>query len=212
MSKPEIVPPPTGDDTPMSIAKPEGFSLNQFRSTRGPSIGGVETLLAALPHHRLAETKDWVRLHPTHWTEGLCFVSVPIVGQKRDTLHLIHEDLATRYLPSGRIQRIRLALATKPYDRFFLCHIPTTNLDNSWNKSNLEACERAKTLWVQAVPEEGMERYKTEFATSQEAFPQPNWPARSLEQLIEVTWAGCMITADNHPALLRLIGAKQEMS
>jgi hypothetical protein len=42
-----------------------------------------------------------------------------VKGQKRDTLHLIEEDLALRYLPSGKILRFRLALASKPFDVFF---------------------------------------------------------------------------------------------
>ena len=67
-----------------------------------------------------------MRLHPdeeTYWSPELCFVNVPIKGQKRDTLHLINEDLAMRHLPSGKIQHFRLALATKPHDAFFLCDV-----------------------------------------------------------------------------------------
>ena len=41
------------------------------------------------------------RTRTKYWSPELCFVNVPIKGQKRDTLHLIDEDLAMRYLPSG---------------------------------------------------------------------------------------------------------------
>ena len=119
-----------------------------------------------------------------------------------------------QYLPSGRILRFRLALATKPYDVFFLCHVPTRNPDNQWNESNLVACEKAKTLWVQATSrkEEGVDGYKIDFARDQDAFPEPKWPTQSLDELIERTFAGRMIDRDDHPALLRLIGAKQNLS
>ena len=92
-------------------------------------MAGVETLSTGLPHHKIAAAKDFVRLHPdeeTYWSPELCFVNVPIKGQKRDTLHLINEDLAMRHLPSGKIQHFRLALATKPHDAFFLCEVPTS--------------------------------------------------------------------------------------
>ena len=56
-------------------------------------------------------------------------MNVPTKGQKHDTLHLIEEELAMRFLPSARILRMRLALATKPYDVFFLCQVPSQNLD-----------------------------------------------------------------------------------
>jgi hypothetical protein len=203
---------PVGGVAP--IAKPSGFSLDKFTSKRAVAIASVETLQTGLPHHNIAQAKDFVRLHPneeTYWSPELCFVNVPIKGQKRDTLHLIDEDLAMRYLPSGRILRFCLALATRPFDVFFLCHVPTRNADNGWNESNLVACERAKTLWVQATSrkEEGVEAYKVDVAQDPDAFPDPKWPTQSIGELIEKTFVGRMIDREDHPALLRLIGAKQ---
>jgi hypothetical protein len=132
------------------ITKPSGFSLEKFRSKRADALANIGTEITGLKHCRISEAKDFVRLHlneETHWSFELCFVSVPIKGEKNDTLHLIDEDLAMLYVPSGKIQRFRLALASKPFDVFFLCQVPTQNIDNDWNKSNLEACEKAKTLW-----------------------------------------------------------------
>lgn len=111
-------------------------------------------------------------------------------------------------------QRFRLALATKPFDVFFLCHVPTRNTDNQWNESNLAACEQAKNLWVQATSrrEENVDGYKVDFAREQDAFAEPKWPTQSLGELIALTFAGRMIDRADHPALLRLIGAKQSLS
>jgi hypothetical protein len=214
--KPTIVP-IDSDDSPLTITKPGEFNLEKFKSKRSPNLAGVETLLTALPHHSLAAAKDWVRLHPNeaeYWSPEFCFVHVPIKGQKRETLHLIDEELALRYLPSGRIQRFKLALATKPHDVFFLCHVPTQNLDNAWNDTNVRACTQAKALWTQTTSrkDEGVEEYKVDFAKDQDSFPEPNWPKQKLEELIGVTFAGRMIDHEQHPGLLRLIGAKQSLS
>ena len=200
-----------------TIAKPGEFNLDKFRSQTAPNIAGVETLLTALPHHSISQAKDFVRLHADeqkYWSPELCFVTVPIKGQKRDTLHLINEKLAMQYLPSARILRFRLALATKPYDVFFLCHVPTRNQDNSWNSSNLQACERAKTAWVEVTSrkDEGVENYKIGRARDADAFPEPKWPGQSLNELIGVTFHGRLIETDDHPGLLRLIGAKPSVS
>jgi hypothetical protein len=169
-----------GEEESVSIPKPAAFDLNKFKSKRA-AAANVETLLGALPHHGIAAANDFVHLHPdeeNYWSDELCFVSVPIKGQKRDTLHLIDEDIAMRYLPSGRIIRFRLALATKPDDRFFLCHVPTQNQDNSWNASNRRGCEAAKTSWLQATSqkEKGVEGYEITHALDQKAFPPPKWP------------------------------------
>jgi len=197
------------------IAKPDAaFSLDKFKSKHAAAVANVETLQTGLPHHSIAQAKDFVRLHPSeeaYWSPELCFVNVPIKGQKKDTLHLIDENLAMRYLPSGRILRFCLVLATKPYDVFFLCHLPTRNTDNSWNESNTLACQQAKALWVQATSrrEEGVDGYKIDVARDHDAFPEPKWPTQSLAELIEKTFAGRTIDREDHPALLRLIGAKQ---
>jgi hypothetical protein len=205
-----------GSVTP--IAKPSGFSLDKFKSKRADALANIGTELTGLKHYPISNAKDFVRLHPsedTHWSFELWFVNVPIKGEKNETLHLIDEDLAMRYLPSGKIMRFRLALATKPFDVLFLCHVPTRNLDNDWNKTNLEACEKAKTHWVQAVSrkKENVEGYKIEFAHDQDAFPDPEWPKQSLDDLIYKTFApNCIISDDEHPGLLRLLGAKQNLS
>lgn len=204
---------PADTNQPMSIAKPDTFSLDAFKSKRSPGLAGVETLITAIPHHTMAQAKDWVRLQPdeeNYWSSEFCFVHVPIKGV-RETLHLITEELAMRFLPSGRVQRFRLALATKPYDRFFLCHVPSQNLDNQWNDTNLASCQQAKTLWTQATSrrDEGVDGYKIDFAKDPDAFPEPSWPKQRLDELIMVTFAGRMITSENHPGLLRLVGARQ---
>jgi hypothetical protein len=199
------------------IAKPGKFDLDKFKSKRSPTVAGVETLLTALPHCRISDANDFVQLHPDiekYWSPELCFVNVPIKGQKRDTLHLIDEELALRFLSGKKILRQRLVLATKPYDVFFLCEVPTQNTDNPWNSSNLQACDQARThwVWVTSRKAENVEAYKIDFAQDQEAFPKPKWPMQSLDEIITVTFTGRMIVQDDHPGLLRLIGAKQFVS
>jgi hypothetical protein len=204
-------------DEPISVNKPGEFKLDLFKSTRDQSIANVETLITALPHYKISEAMDWARLHPneaTYWSDPLCFVNVPIKGQRRDTLHLITEKLAERYLPSKRIQRFRLALATKPHDVFFLCHVPSRNMDNPWNDTNYLACLQAKASWVQATSRKGenVEGYQISYAKDQDAFPAPNWPTQSLAELIGVTFTGCVIDHEEHAALARLIGARQSLT
>jgi hypothetical protein len=200
------------------VAKPGKFSLDKFKTKHASAIANVGTKLGQLPHHNIAQANDFVRLHPDeeiYWSSELCFVNVPIKGQKRELLHLIDEELAMRYLSAKRILRFRLALATKPFDVWFLCHIPTQNADNSFNASNLKACEQAKTLWVQVSSRkaEGIDAYKIDFARDHDAFPPPKWPTESLSELIEATFDDSRrIEDENHPALLRLIGAKQSLS
>jgi hypothetical protein len=206
-----------GSADTVAIPKPSGFDLNKFKSKRADAIASVDTLQTGLPISKMSEAKDFVRLHPdeeNYWSPELCFVRVPIKGAKRDSLHLIDEDLAMRFLPSGKIERFRLALATKPYDSFFFCSVPTRNLDNKWNQDNIAGCEQAKKLWTQATSrgQEGVDGYKLDVARDPDAFPEPKWPEQSLTDLINRAFDGRMIDSEDHPALLRLIGGKQSVS
>jgi hypothetical protein len=214
-----VIPDEIVDKINISVPKPgDEFDLDEFRSeTTAAAAANVETLLTALPHHSISQARDFVRLHPneeTHWSPEYCFVNVPIKGQKRDTLHLITKALAERFLSPKRILRFRLALATKPHDVCFLCQVPSQNTDNSWNLSNLQACELAKTQWVMVTSrkEEGFDSYKIDFARDEDAFPLPKWPTQSLNEIIARTFDGRRIKAEDHPGLLRLIGAKQSVS
>jgi hypothetical protein len=200
---------------PLKIVKPS--FLEPFKSKRAPTIAGVETLLTALPIMRPADANDFIRIHHSeddYWSPELCFVSVPIHGDKRDQLHLIEEDIAMLHLSAKKVKRFRLALATKPYDAMFFCIVPTQNLDNAWNDTALAAIEKAKTHWVQVSSRkaEGVEGYKTDLAKDADAFPLPKWTTRSLEELLKVSFNGAIVDSEEHPALRRLIGAKQDLS
>jgi hypothetical protein len=59
---------------------------------------------------------------------------------------------------------------------------------------------------------EGYENYKITYAKNEDAFPPPKWPNQSLEELISIKFTGRIIDNVNSPGLLRLIGAKQEIS
>jgi hypothetical protein len=209
------------EEEELSIAKPTAFSLDKFKSKSGPALSNVETLLPGLPVQRISDAKDFVRLHPdeeNYWSPELCFVSVPIKGQKRDTIHLITEEIAKKYGISDRIIRMRLALAAKPHNSFFLCQVPTRNLDNVWNETSLDACAKAKKQATLVVSRRSLddtpveEGYQITFAQDAEFFPEPDWPAQSLVEILGTTFKGCNIEDDDHPGLLRLIGAKQKLT
>jgi hypothetical protein len=208
----------------VSIPKPDAESKMARFKSKNLGREKVATQIAGLPHYAVPEAKDWVRLHPDEenfWSEELCFVSIPVPGQKRDMLHLIDTDLAGE-LPSGKVTRFRLALASKPNDVFFLAHIPSQNLDNNWNKTNIQGCEQSKTVWTQLTSrkEEGVEGYDISMSEAEKKgrkpFPDPNWEkvakGKTIFDLMLAAFAGRTMTDKTHPAWLRLIGDAQTLT
>ena len=142
-----------------AIAKPEGFALDKFKSKRAAAMANVETLQTGLPLNRAAEAKDFVRLHPdeeNYWSSELCFVNVPIKGQKRDTLHLIEEDLAMQIPAERQDQALPLGTRDQALRRLLPLQRPdAATWTTTGTPATLTACEQAKTLWVQATSREG---------------------------------------------------------
>lgn len=211
--KPKVVAAPPD----LKIVKPKqpGF-LDRFKSKQPPTIEGVGTALNPLKVMRISEAKDFVRLHPDEdefWSPELCFVSVPIKGQNRDMLHLIDENVALPYAGTIQLIRYRLALASKPHDVLFFCMVPSQNLENAFNDSALRACHEAQGKWVKAVSrkKEGHDDYKITYARDPDAFPAPNWGPHTFEAWSEITFKDASIDTNDHPGLLRLIGAKQTL-
>ena len=125
--------------------KPTGGSgLDKFRSKR-------HLILVA---SKIAGGAVRITTSRQHGTSFACIPTKTITGRRtvlrfcsdqrpeKGFAALIDEDIALAHLSSGKIQRFRLVLATKPHDVFFLCHVPSQNTDNPWNASNLRACER----------------------------------------------------------------------
>lgn len=200
------------DEKPTPIKRPSKFSLDQFKS-QAPSLAGVGTLLKALPIHRLSDANDFVRLHEDeaseYWTPELSFTMVP-VPKAPAMLHLIDTNLAALYLQPKSILRHRLALASKPFGVFFLCMIPTVNLDNIWNYTALQACEQAKTFWTKASSRrsEGQDGYKIDKAEDRDAFDPPIWPTQTMDELLEVSFEGRMIMSEDCAEMRRLRGLR----
>ena len=56
-------------------------------------------------------------------------------------------------------------------------------------------------MWVKVTSRkaEGVESYKIEYARDAGRFPDPQWPTRTLDELLEVTFRNANIDTDNHP-------------
>jgi len=202
------------------IRKPSATSaLNKFKSKRAPGLPGTNSRPDVLDIRRIGELKDYVRVSPLehHWSEEFCFTAVPIDGQKDSIMHLITEELAEKYLPPKLVLRFQLALASgATKGSFFLCVVPSKNLNNGYNQSARDCCIEGKHRWVMAsaLKEKNQERYHVNYAEDEDFAPAPDWESMpTVDELLLTKFAGLLsIDTPDHPALLRRRGKRQVAS
>lgn len=76
---------------------------------------------------------------------------------------------------------------------------------NAWFELALEARELSKDRWVCMKPDLGLGAYRILQAIGD--IPDPIWPDKSVNELLEIAFRGRIIDTENHPLVRRLRGA-----
>lgn len=75
---------------------------------------------------------------------------------------------------------------------------------DSWNESAHRAAQIAKEKWIRITPNQQVRAYDVFEALG--AIPEPKWPDKSIEELIDLAFADRYITTLDHPMVKRLQG------
>lgn len=77
---------------------------------------------------------------------------------------------------------------------------------NLWNATYLEAIQRAETDWVRIESDMNTSQYRIILAS--ENLGEPEWPNRSMGEMVEEAFAGKIIADRDHPFIRQLEGRK----
>lgn len=77
---------------------------------------------------------------------------------------------------------------------------------NLWNATYLEAIQRAETDWVRIESDMNTSQYRIILAS--ENLGEPEWPNRSMGEMVEEAFAGRIISDRDHPFIRQLEGRK----
>ncbi|MFO0967885.1 MAG: hypothetical protein U0793_20180 [Gemmataceae bacterium] len=80
---------------------------------------------------------------------------------------------------------------------------PDGKIDD-WNRSALEAASMAESRWVRVASNMALGAYDVFEATAD--WPEPDWPALPLNEILRVAFKGRVIDSLDHPVLRRLRG------
>jgi hypothetical protein len=79
-----------------------------------------------------------------------------------------------------------------------------TGRRNAWADTAREAVEHAKKDWVRMFSDRALGAYR--ILKAEAALPDPKWPDKPLEQLLEAAFKDLVIDSEDHPVVRRLRG------
>ena len=79
-----------------------------------------------------------------------------------------------------------------------------TGTRNQWHESLAQAVEHAKNKWIRIAANMSIQGY--EISEAQAELPEPEWPEKSIEDLIEIAFRGRILSSTDHPYFNTIMG------
>jgi hypothetical protein len=186
----------------MSAGKPFDFDPSALRLGQDFAASvGVRKELTTIPVRR--PDRQWfIQVHPDPAMR--IETAVLETSEDRETF-LIAPDLRAE-LPGEVVAKVLLTAITRQ-GNVFLWPIrlpdPLGKLDQ-WNQSAAAAAKLAEARWVRVVANRSLGAYETYVATGD--LPPPEWPDKSLQDLLQLAFKDRYIDSMDHIVIRQLRG------
>lgn len=151
---------------------------------------------------RRATKEEFIRVHPELVVPNVALLSM----RTESTMYVVDPELVQAMGMSaskGQFSVVDLHLAVSfPASPFFL---PVRHGSDDWAVSSVEIAELAKRAWVRVTSDRTAGHY--EATTPENQLPEPEWPTKSLDELLEMALKFRFIDSPDHDVLKRLRGA-----
>jgi hypothetical protein len=107
----------------------------------------------------------------------------------------------------GMARAVTLHAAIDRKNNPFIIPVPLPGSDgrrNPWHQSRAKAVERAETKWVRVVANMALGAY--DLYVAEASLPEPEWPAATFEELMEIAFRDRVIRSAEHPVIMQLQG------
>lgn len=178
------------------------FDINQLRLSQDFSVlAGVKKALITIPVRKPSK-QDWIRVRDSE--DWVLQTAVLELKDERETF-LVAKELWSE-LPGEIVPKV-IYTAINRQGVIFLWPIRLPGEDgrhDEWNRSALEAAERAKTQWVRIMANMSLGAYEVYEAVGD--MPEPIWPDITFQKVIEIAFKDRFIKSIDHPVVRRLRG------
>jgi hypothetical protein len=198
MTKLDKNPTPDNQQAPKSIFA----DLEKLRLAVSSSVlGGSAEILSKVPV-RKPQKQEFVRVHP----DDAMMLATAIYEDKQDReFYFVSPNMMAAML--GETTPVILVTAMNRQKVSFLWPVKVANDNssgNAWQDSAQQGCEVAKKTWVRLVADMSLGAYR--IWAAQGDLSEPEWPGKSLNELLEIAFRGRVIESEDHPVVKRLRG------
>lgn len=187
-------------DKPADDLPSNGLDALRLPVNYGATLG-VQKLLTAVPVGK-PRSSEFFRAHRD---DSMTFSAMVFDKKESGETYLIAPNVAQ--LINELVRPVRLHAVIDRQDNMRLVPLPLPPLNgnlNPWHESLAIAIEHAKEKWIRLSANRSLGRYEVFEATAD--LPEPTWPSHSIEKLVEVAFAGKIITTPDHPIVQSLLG------
>jgi hypothetical protein len=162
---------------------------------------GVQKLLTTVPVGK-PNRSTFFRVQQS---EELAFNTFILENKEARETYIVMPAVAQ--VISELVRPVMLNIATDRQNNVSLIPVQLPKDDgtrNPWHESLAQAVERAKINWIRINPNMQLGGYDIFEATAQ--LPEPIWPARTIDELVDIAFLGKIIRSVEHPVVQTYLG------
>ncbi|MBM3396552.1 MAG: hypothetical protein FJY37_18385 [Betaproteobacteria bacterium] len=162
---------------------------------------GVKKLLTTVPVSKPKKPQFF----RTHSADSMTFAAMFLEQKETRESYVVLPNVAQEI--SELVRPVMLHAAIDRQNNVFLIPVPLPDeagTRNPWHESLAQAVELAKLKWLRITS--NMHTGSYDVYEAQAELPEPDWPAHSIDALVEVAFRGKIITSLDHPVVQSLLG------
>jgi hypothetical protein len=184
--------------------KPDPFDPEFLRAGADADIA-IEKVLTAVPV-RKPERREFVRVHPDRAFSVDTLVLERTDGMDKES-YLVAPEIQHLVLPELRRVRLYTAISRRGVVFLWPVKLPIEDTGDRLRRVSetaLLSAEQAKTVWVRVMWSKDLGGY--ELLRAKGDLGEPQWPDKSLRDLIEIAFRHNLIDHPDHAVLRELAG------